>query len=565
MLQNLTVQNIALVSRLSVSFYDGMHALTGETGAGKSIIVDSLMLLLGGRMNKDLIRTGCDKALVQGLFDVTGLKAVASFCDENGIDCEDGQLVLTREITLQGRSVCRAGGIMLPLQSYKTLTAMLMDIHGQHEHQSLMDDKNHLHILDAFGEKEHQTLLSDVAQAYETYHDALRRVAQLKKDVADNQERLDLLRFQQGELKNANLQPGEEDELTKERDLNRNAEKIRSKLSGAYAEVYDGASGASAAELLRSASALLRDISAYDDDFSQLGERLTNLYYEAEDIGLTLRDKLDGLNFDENRLEEIEARLELIRRLSRKYGATSQDMLDKLHKIEALLDNIENADDELSRLEKEAEKQKKAYMEKAERLSASRRALADKFCKKMEIQLGDLNMKGTSFVVSFNRIDPSAFGIDECVFLISPNRGEKLQSLSETASGGELSRLMLAIKSITAEQSSIPSMVFDEIDTGISGRTAQVVAEKMADIARFRQVLCVTHLTQIASMADHQYLVEKGFDGERTVTHIEELDQAGRVQELARMLGGVEADSESARAHGSELLRQAEKYKAARN
>lgn len=561
MLESLTVRNIALIDLLTVSFGTGLHVLTGETGAGKSIIVDALTLLLGGRASKDLIRSGCDKAYVEGAFSIADCPRAIQYLTENQLDAQDGMLILSREITQSGRSSCRADGVLLPLAEYKQLTALLMDIHGQHEHQSLMDEKQHLRLLDALGDKKHRALIENTAARYLALHTAQNELSELERDLRDQRERVDLLRYQQQELQNARLVAGEEDALERERDLNKNAEKIENRLRSAYQGLYDGGNSTSALDSLRVASNALNDLAPLDMEFKALAERTQNLYYDVEDVGLTLRDKLDSLHFDEDRMDEIMSRLDLIRRLSRKYGATVSDMLNKLAQINASLDNIENADEKLDALEKRVKVLSADYKTAAEALSASRRTLAAGFETRMEKQLNDLNMRGTRFVVSLQPTEGTAAGTDSCAFMISPNRGEALRPLAQTASGGELSRLMLAIKSITAEQSLIPSMVFDEIDTGISGRTAQVVAEKMADIAHYRQVLCVTHLTQIAAMADRQYLVEKSFDGDRTLTSITELDENGRISELSRMLGGVEADSESARSHARELLRQAVAYR----
>ena len=557
MLESLSVRNIALIDRLNITFCPGLNVLTGETGAGKSIIVDSLMLLLGGRFNKDIIRAGTDKAFVEGVFGPEDLKRAADFLNEESIEAEEGVLTLSREVTDAGRSVSRVCGVMLPLSRYRALAKRLMDIHGQSEHQSLADQKQHLFQLDAFGNADHRALIQNMESA-----DAQKRLTAFQKDVEEKRERLDLLRYQQQELKTADLKPGEEDELTKERDLNRHAEKITGRLKTAYAAVYDGGAAPSALELMRSAYKAMEDIAPLDDTFQTLSERLKNLYYEIEDIGLTLQSKSDDMSFDEGRLDEIEERLETIRRLSRKYGASTGDMLAKLAQIEKSLSNIENADDdELISLEKEVKKTRAAAQAAAKALSESRRALGAAFEKKIERQLSELNMEGTRFVVSLEEKELSAGGADDCAFLISPNRGEALKQLSQTASGGELSRLMLAVKSISAEQSLIPSMVFDEIDTGISGRTAQVVAEKMADIAKYRQVLCVTHLAQIAAMADSQYRVEKRFDGARTLTNVNQLDDAGREDELARMIGGADTFSDSAKTHARALLSQARAYR----
>ncbi len=561
MLESLLIRNIALIDSLTVSFGSGLHVLTGETGAGKSIIVDALLLLLGGRASRELIRTGSDKAYVEGQFSVSSCAPALEFLKANELDAEDGCIILSREITAAGRSSCRINGMLFPLSLYRSLTALLMDIHGQHECQSLMDEKQHLRLLDAFGDVQHRALLTSVSADYQAMKETATALNKLKNDLRVQQEREDILRYQQQELKNAHLVRGEEDELVRERDLNKNAEKIESRLRDAYAQVYGDAHSASALDALRSAASSLQELAPFDEQFKDLAERTQSLYYDVEDVGLTLRDKLDSLNFDEDRMEEIMARLDLLRRLSRKYGATTGDMLDKLEEINQALDNLSNADERLDELEKTLDKQKKQYHASAQALSESRKKLARSFETRMEAQLNDLNMRGTRFAVSLTAGTETSSGMDECAFLIAPNRGEKLQSLSQTASGGELSRLMLAIKSIAAAQSLIPSMVFDEIDTGISGRTAQVVAEKMADIARYRQVLCVTHLSQIAAMADRQYLVEKAFDGQRTVTHIVELDEQGRIDELSRMVGGADADSESACSHAKALLMQARNYK----
>ncbi len=561
MLESLLIRNIALIDSLTVSFGSGLHVLTGETGAGKSIIVDALLLLLGGRASRELIRTGSDKAYVEGQFSVSSCAPASEFLKVNELEDEDGCIILSREITVAGRSSCRINGILFPLSLYRSLAALLMDIHGQHECQSLMDEKQHLRLLDAFGDAAHRALLTAAAHDYQAMKETANALNKLKNDLRVRQEREDILRYQQQELKNAHLVRGEEDELIRERDLNKNAEKIKSSLRDAYVQVYGDTRSASALDALRAAASALKELSPFDAEFKDLAERTQSLYYDAEDIGLTLRDKLDSLNFDEDRMEEIMTRLDQLRRLSRKYGATADDMLDKLEEINRTLDILSHADERLEELEKALEKQKKQYHVSAKALSESRKALANSFETRMEVQLNDLNMRGTRFVVSLSSGAETASGTDECAFLIAPNRGEKLQPLSLTASGGELSRLMLAIKSIAAAQSLIPSMVFDEIDTGISGRTAQVVAEKMADIARYRQVLCITHLAQIAAMADRQYRVEKAFDGQRTVTHIVELDEQGRIDELSRMVGGADADSESARSHAKALLSQARDYR----
>ena len=561
MLTELLVRNIALIDEVSLHFGTGLHALTGETGAGKSIVIDSITLLLGGRASKELIRHGADRAYVEGSFSLQDAPNARAFLTANGLEDGGDQVTLAREITLAGRSTCRVDGVMIPLAQFRQLSACLMDIHGQHEHQSLMDERQHLRWLDAFGNPAHQALLEEVKQAYEGWHGAKLRLEKLKKTLMEQSERADILEYQKKELEAADLKEGEEDELTRERDLYRNAEKIESSLRGAYQELYDNGRSASAVDGLRQALSHLEKLSGLDHSFDQALERLNNLYYEAEDLGIMLRDRLDSLNFDEDRMDEISRRLDLIRRLSRKYGATSGEMLKKLDEINGNLRLLANAQDDTDLLEKEVRREHEKYLAAAKRLSEARKALARGFEQKMEKQLHELNMKGTRFRVSLTPGEETASGTERCAFLIAPNLGEQYQSLAQTASGGELSRIMLAIKALAGEKSLIPSMVFAEIDTGISGRTAQVVAEKMADIARYRQVLCVTHLPQIAAMADHQYLIEKSFNGERTVTKVNVLDEQGRVEELSRMLSGAEGQTKSAVEHAAALLSEASAYK----
>ena len=561
MLTELLVRNIALIDQVHIHFGTGLHALTGETGAGKSIVIDAITLLLGGRASKELIRQGTDRAYVEGCFTLADAPNARAFLTENGWEPADNQVTLAREITMAGRSVCRVDGIMIPLAQFKELSACLMDIHGQHEHQSLMDERQHLRWLDAFGHADHQQLLSDVRSAYDRWHEVKLQLERLKKTLIEQSERADILEFQRKELENAHLQPGEEDDLAQERDRYRNAEKIESHLRQAYQFLYDSGSSASAVDELRQSMSHLEKLSAIDPTFEQAAERISNLYYEADDLGVYLREQLDHLNFDEDRMDEIGRRLDHLHRLGRKYGATSEDMIRKLNEIRENLKLLENAQDDTDRLEHEVKRAHEDYLAIASRLSDARKALARSFEQKMESQLHDLNMKGTRFRVSLTRGEETAAGIERCAFLIAPNLGESYQALAQTASGGELSRIMLAIKALAGEKSLIPSMVFDEIDTGISGRTAQVVAEKMADIARYRQVMCVTHLPQIAAIADHQYLIEKSFNGERTVTTLTELDDAGRVQELSRMLGGAQGQTKSAVDHAAALLEEARAYK----
>ena len=555
MLISLTVKNIALIDHAAVEFSSGLHVLTGETGAGKSLIVDSMGLLLGGRADRELIRAGEDRAFVEGLFDLSDAPEAAEALRRLDMLPEAGEMaILSREISLSGRSVCRIGGMAVPLQAYQTVTDHLMDLHGQHAHQSLMDEKNHLRFLDGFGDAAHQRLLEDTAEKYALWHTQKKQLDSLREMSRQKQDREDVLKLQRKELKSARLQRGEEAALEKERDRFRNAEKIVSAAREGYEALYGDA--LSAVSRLRAASDALRRIAQLGDDFSALHERASNAYYEVEDIGLTLQNLRDEIGSDPEREEQVMTRLDLIRRLSRRYGATTGDMLDRLAAIEEELSSLSSLDEDIARAEETEKKARETYDRAADALGASRARTAAAFEAAVENQLRDLNMAGTRFRAALIPAPPSPQGGQTCRFLIAANRGEEPRPLSRTASGGELSRLMLAIKAAAADRSPIPSMVFDEIDTGISGKAAQVTAEKMAVIAHTHQVLCVTHLQQIAAMADQQFLVEKTFDGERTRTSLTPLSGEARVSEIARMLGSPPSTVRNRLADARALLRK---------
>lgn len=550
MLTALSIRNIALIDRMTVEFGRGFHVLTGETGAGKSIVVDAISLLLGARADKQIIRTGETKAFVEGVFLLSDSPQAAAWLRENELDESGDELILSREITLQGRSSCRVNGVMLPLAQYQALTRLLIDLHGQHEHQQLLDDKRHLMLLDLYGDEAHQCLVCETAEAFVTYREKKRAYEKMRAASAEKAERIEILSLQRKELTDAALEEGEEEGLERERDLFRNVERIDRQLRLAFHDVYDASDGA-ATTLVRQAAAALRQIGMLDDGFLQMADRLDAAYYDLEDAGLTLRDMIDQNGADPERQEYVAARLDLIRRLSRKYGATTKDMLEKLNKIYAELETLGDLDATLESLGENVEQCHTEYARLADSLSLSRQTLAMRFEEETEKQLCELNMAGTKFYVSLEKTGDAESGREKCTFLIAPNKGESLQPLSRIASGGELSRLMLAIKSIAADNADVPTMIFDEIDTGISGRTAQVVGEKLRGIAAHKQVLCVTHLQQIAVMADTHFLVEKGDDGERTTTHISALSLDERVDEIARMLGG---DQDSAKKHAAEML-----------
>lgn len=564
MLIQLLIRNIALVDELSLSFERGLNVLSGETGAGKSIIVESVNFLLGGKADKDLIRSGNLKAYVEGIFDVDNHQEALSFLFENAIEPDDGTLIMSREFSITGRSIYRIGGLAVALSAYKQLSMMLMDIHGQHEHQSLLDERKHLAFLDDFGKQDHQALLKQVNTTFESYHQLQNEYDHLVSLNAHRQERLDLLHIQEKDISGAKVEAGEEEKLKEKLDRLRNLDKIRRSLKEAYTAVYDSRRDENSAfELLRQAKNAMGTISAYDESFDQAKERIETLYYEAEDIGLELRSKLDMLDMDGDTLQATAERLDLLKRLSRKFGMPSDDLAMALENIKKELTQYESMDERLDSIERAKDIALKEYDNCASALSHSRKALALWLQELMEQQLNALNMTGTKFIAAIdeNAATHSAQGRDQVRMLLAPNRGEEAKPLARIASGGEASRLMLALKTISAQHNAIPSMVFDEIDTGISGRTAQVVAEKLWDIARYRQVLCVTHLQQIAAMASSHYLVEKHEADDRTYTIVRLLSEQERVFEIARMISGISEGSKSSIAHAQHMLSEASEYR----
>ncbi|MBQ9301413.1 MAG: DNA repair protein RecN, partial [Clostridia bacterium] len=544
-------------------FGKGLHVLTGETGAGKSIVVDAVNLILGGRADRELIRNGCEKAYAEGLFDLSDCSRAKTWMNAHEMEYEGDQLTVSREINLNGRSVCRIQGIAVPLAQLKELSGLLMDMHGQHEHQSLLDDKNHMQCLDALGDDDYTACQAETSALFAVYREAHAAYSRLKRESVHREEKMMQLRAQEEELSSAQLIEGEEETLSQEKERYRSTEKITQALRQACDALYEAAGGHAAVEQARSAMHALAPIERLGNDYAELYRRAESLYYDAEDLGLTARGMLDELDDDSERAARVEERLDMIRKLSRKYGATVGEMLKKLDEIREELSQFESMEISLDRLKKKAQEAYRDYYAAAARLSEKRKALAKQFETKMETQLHDLNMKGTRFFVSFSQdpVTPTANGIDQVSFLIAPNAGEEKKPLSKIASGGELSRVMLSLKALSAERAEIPSMVFDEIDTGISGRTAQVVAQKMWDIAKYRQVVCVTHLQQIAAMATRHYLVSKAEQAGRTNTSVRELSGGERVREIARMLSGVSENSESGLAHAGHMLEEAAAYR----
>ncbi len=558
MLLELNIENIALIESLRIEFGQGLNVLTGETGSGKSIVVDCVNLVLGGRAERDLVRTGAEKGRVQALFDVSGCAPARALAEELGADCEDGLLAVSRELSRGGRNVCRVSGAIVPLSALRRLTGMLMDIHGQHEHQSLLNPARHIDFLDAFGDAGHAARMEQVRKLHAERTQQASALKKLLSDAAEKARLIDMLTFQTGEIAEAKLKPGEEERLTAKLRVLENAEKIHEGVDRAYALTYRGGSrAASAQELLQRAAEAMEGIAGIDPRYEALSGRLRELYYSVQDVGYELQDILDHLTFDPAKIDKISERLDQIDRLERKYGPSLEDVIAFGERAGARLEEL-RASDERVEERRAALKRVDAELKTAcEALTQSRRTLADGLSRAVMEQLGDLGMAKTRFEIRIEpEAKPGAMGADRVEFLISPNPGEPLKPMSAIASGGELSRIMLALKAISMDAGGVDSMVFDEIDTGVSGRMAQVVGEKMCRIARSHQVLCVTHLPQIAALGDVHFVVEKRTDGERTQTSVHRLNDEGRVRELSRLVGGAE-DSESSLSHARHMLSDA--------
>lgn len=567
MLVELTIDHLALIDHLTLEFGNGFNVMTGETGAGKSIVVDAVNLVLGERADRELIQIGTEKGRVEALFDVTNNPAVVALLQSMEFEAEENQVSISRELTAAGRNVCRLCGHIVPLSLLKQVSALLLDIHGQHEHQSLMDERRHLEYLDDFAGEAIKADCQKVAACYKSWYATRSALEKLRRNAAERERRIDMLRYQIKELKSAKLKADEEEELERTRSLFRNAEKIADSIGEAYSAVYEGADGErSALEMLRSGMDAMVHIAPIDTQYETLHTRLEDLYYQLEDVALEIRSVREALDYDPQEAERVETRLDLISRLKRKYGATTREMIEFLKKAEEELSQIEDSDAQIEEMTLRYQKERAALWEASRALSRAREEAARWFEKQIEAQLHDLGMKNARFEVRFEPLPQStreaaqrftARGMDQVAFMMTANLGQPLKPLARVASGGELSRIMLALKNIAAQKTGIPSMVFDEIDTGISGRMAQVVAEKMTEIAGHHQVICVTHLPQIAAMADTHFLVRKDDVEGRTRTSVARLDEAARTQEISRMIGGAQMMSESSLAHASTMLEEA--------
>jgi DNA repair protein RecN (Recombination protein N) len=553
MLARIHIKNFALIDDLSLDLGSGFNVLTGETGAGKSIIIDAITTVLGERLSSDLIRTGADRAVVEAVFDLSDDSRAKDRAAELGLDVDEEVLILTRELTSAGKSQSRINGRMSTVSMLRDVTAGLIDIHGQHEHQSLLSIDQHLGILDQWCGQQAAELLSRVRELYTELRSLTTELDGLKRDERERTRLLDLYEFQRSEIETAGLSPGEDEELLAERSRLANAEKLHEMASAVYGALSGTGDEGGAVDPLSASLIQLQSMAALDESVAAVLQDLETALYAAQQVQSAIRDYMDDIEFNPSRLEAVEERLDLIRTLKRKYGDTIEEIVAYGQDVAAKMDGLTHSEERTAEIEKEIDRVRKALIDVSRRLSDLRKKGAAEFAAAVEAQLSELAMANTKFDVSFVETEPGARGMDQVEFVISPNPGEPLKPLAKIASGGEISRVMLALKTVMAGADSVPTLIFDEIDTGIGGRTAQVLGQKLSQVAKSAQVLCVTHLPQIASRADHHFSVEKQVEGDRTVVTVSQVEGEVRVEELARMMGGAE-DSRTAVEHAREML-----------
>ncbi|MBP1989030.1 DNA repair protein RecN [Paenibacillus eucommiae] len=572
MLTELSIRNLAVIEQVHIQFKSGFHVLTGETGAGKSIIIDALSLLIGGRGSSELIRYGCEKAEIEGMFELKADHPVWAALHALGIDsAHDEHLLIRREITSNGKSSSRINGQLVNLSMLRSAGDWLVNIHGQHEHQSLLKVEAHIRWLDLFGEADVISIKKTYQASYDTYTKLQKELRELKETSKQALQMLDLYRFQIEEISSAKLVAGEDEAIFEEKRKLSNAEKLYQNSSEAYDMLYSANQGLDAAG---KAIQRLQDIVNLDPvGLQTLLEQMQSGFYQLEDAAYQLRDYKDEVEFNPQRLDEIEHRLDMLSSLRRKYGESIPEILHYLEIITKEMDIIENKDENIQKLEDALKKEEAKLIDAAVKLSAGRERIAKRLASDIEVELRDLQMERTQFVVHLGRakddkgieVDGAKVrfgreGIDQVEFLMAPNPGEPLRGLSKIASGGELSRIMLAMKAIFARIDLIPVLIFDEVDTGVSGRAAQAIAEKMSVLSRSCQVCSITHLPQVACMADAHFAIHKEVDHERTYTKVYDLQGEARIQELARMLGGVEV-TETTLGHAREMIALANEKK----
>lgn len=534
MLTSLKIENVAIIESAAIEFGCGLNVLTGETGAGKSIVIDSINAILGERTSREIIRTGAQSAKVYAVFEDVNEK-VKAFLYENGIDCEDGVLIINRTLNRDGKNICRLNGAPVTVSMLRELGGELIDIHGQHDSQSLLSPEKHCGFVDGFAEN--ADLISDYREKYRRLCEIRNSLKKLTTDESSKSQRIDFLTYQIDELEKSDITPGERDELKARKALINNSQKVMESLNTAYMALKADGAGI---DMISNAESEISNASEYMESLGEASEKITDIRYELDDIAELVRDAMSEIDFDPSELDDIEERLDLLYRLSKKYGETEEEMLDYLARAREELDSIAFSEEKV----KELQKQEKTALAEAEaaadRLTESRKNAGEKLSKAICSELEFLDMPNVRFVANIEDIGLTENGRDSVEFLISANVGEEPKPLAKIASGGELSRIMLAIKNVLAETDGVDTMIFDEIDTGVSGRAAQKIAMKLRSASKGRQVICVTHLAQIAAQGDVHLYISKSVSDGKTYTNIKSLIEEERVSEIARIMGGME-------------------------
>lgn len=554
MLQTLSIKQFAIIDELEVNFGDGLTVLSGETGAGKSIIIDAIGQLIGMRASSNYVRHGEKKAVIEGIFDIDNSKEAISILHDLSIDIDEDFLLVKREIFSSGKSICRVNNQTVTLQDLRKLMQELLDIHGQHETQTLLKQKYHLHLLDNYAENTYKSLLESYVDTFDKYSAKKKELADLESADQALLQRLDLLKFQYEELQEANLIENEVPQLESDIKRIQNSESLSLALNNAHVTLTDEHA---ITDRLYELSNQLQSISEIlPDKYDELKEDVDQFYYTLEDAKHQLYDDLTNTEFDEQYLNELESRMNLLNSLKRKYGKDVNELIMYQDKMADEINKIENYEESTAQLRQEIDDLYKNVMELGEKLSQERRNVAQTLRNHIVDEIQNLQMNDANLEISFKPLDkPNREGIEFVEFLISPNKGEPLKSLNKIASGGELSRIMLALKTIFVKTRGQTAILFDEVDSGVSGKAAQKMAEKMKGLAEHIQVICISHLPQVASMSDHHLFISKNSNDERTTTQVKELTGEERIDEVARMISGATV-TELTRQNAKEMIEQ---------
>lgn len=556
----MTIKNFAIIESLSLTFQEGMTVLTGETGAGKSIIIDALGLLVGGRGSADFIRHGEERLELQGLFALAEDNlACRNALIENGIDASDDMVVLERSLFRSGKNSCRINGKLVTTVLLRQIGSKLIDIHSQHEHQELMNEEFHLSLLDRFASDKIKPALTKYQTNFKEYQTIEKEWQNWTKNERELAQRLDMLRFQQQEIENADLQAGEEDRLLEQKNILANFEKLNENLQGAYAAIQGEPGGL---EFVGEAMRQMETAASIHTDYKAVSEAISSSYYMLEDSMSQIRQSLDQLEFQPEELNQIESRLNDLNQLKRKYGKTIEDIIQYEQEISSEMEKLTDSESHVGHLETKLATLKTELTKQAATLTDIRKKAAVTLEKQIKQELNQLYMGKAIFSVRFeaNKMELTELGQDSVVFYMSTNPGEPLKPLAKIASGGELSRMMLALKTIFSRHQGITSIIFDEVDTGVSGRVGQAIAEKIYAVSVGSQVLCISHLPQVAAMANHHYYITKKVQNKRTTTSVTVLKGVEKVEEISRMIAGIEV-TELTKQHAKEMIEQAEKVK----